>query len=983
MSLTQTLYPNAESGYTSSYWTIAGGAASIHAALGDNSDPTYVKCSQNYQSLTLSYPAPTGLASGRVLTKVTVHVRARSDGGTVTSNFAISGKSLSNSVSTSNTSTANYDIDLTRSPSGTWTVGDLAGGFSLVVSGNTGFAGFTFVEVWVVLTYDPLPQVTLDNLSLQRDADMKHAIEFATVRLNTSGVLETVRWEIAADAAGSSLLADSGVVTTTAIEGQVLSYGLLWSPPASGVYYVRIGVTCVDHETTYWTTLVVQITLPTILSSSVQQQGEYIVATATVSNTSLVRGVLFYCGGDSVALELSGGVFRGTLWVERGDVSWTLTIATVWTTLAVQGILHVDYPVVPGIRVYQGDQQLDVKAVQLVERLVPDVPEASFTIASDAIDLTSPVVFRADGRQWKMAVMSAQANDDEGTYSVSCKDIGYRVLAQRITSSRLPSTTWGIAMQLGLQWAKDYTADLTALMTDTQFDDMQVSDILASMATLNGVRFGIRSGRISCYRQDTTPVMRLVKGKQLDCSQVINHVIEDYTVASYPSPVSYLTLLPSLWTGTVSAASAVPTSYLKPLSGASAWLKATGAISTTGLSALLSDYDHVHFWWSPVTAGSLTIRLAQDGSNYLEKTIPYAGSVATGWLATGPSSGSIANHTYSLKYRYHSVQLTFSDTVTVRIREVSGGTDVYVTPWQQVGTDPVSIPLDTSLSAVDSLVVECTNLHLLDTGVYGIRCTAATLNTLQMVPMTSSDGTRIVWQGYLTVDPTRPDANGNIIQGSLPPTGSGQTLHTIVLGHDAGGGTTDVAQMYAYITESCAYTSYMLQIVPVTIAEQTPLDQEVNLELAGFTKTGNPLTLATITLTATGDNYYDSVCLQNVKGLVKTVEAFASGWTPASDIPTHRKGDQWCNSSVAQAFANAYLALYQNPLVTYTEPLPLAAPAHLGDMVDTADGVLPVTQVTFDNDAGMKYVVAGIPSGDTLSWMSSVDTKLRNLERSL
>lgn len=855
-----------------------------------------------------------------------------------------------------------------------WTWNDFAdnsyAGLYIANGGDSSYGTYIFM-VYLEIVYTLCPQVTVDTLGAARDSDMRHVIQSAVCRLNSGGYLESLRWEIASDSEGTTLLSDSGTIATTGTDGQTLAWIHTWTPASSATYYLRVGVVCEDHAAIYWVTKSIAITVPTITASSVSQQGEYLVATMTISDPTCAKGMMFYAGGDSTPMELSGSTLRGVLWVERGDIAWSIVTLTPWATLSVQGTIYVTYKPQAGIHIYQGDAELNASGASLVENICPDATTCSFTVDADDIDITEQLVVKVHGKRWHMNIVNADDNDD-GTVNVRAVDAGQTALRRTVTLAQLPTDSWSIAQRLGLRWAQDYAGLLPMLMVDAQWTDTAVSDILTQLAVLNEVTFIMHDQSVHVLGQNGEPVIAISKGRQRDCSQLTNHVREEYTVATYPSPAGLWSLTPARWTGTVVAATYTATTRLKPPSGAVAWLKATGAVSIASLSAVLADYDRFHMYWAPAASGNLTIRLEQDSSNYLEKTITYAGSVATGWLATASSSDGVATHTYNNGGTYAAITLQFDDTCLVRVREVKSGADVYVTPWMQMGTQAVNVPLNSTL-VVDSLVVEVTQLHLIDV-MYGVRCVAATLQAIQSVVIGSGAGTRIVWQGSANPSGAGGAVDSSTMSGGVPfPALTPDMTVTVIPSGDG--------SLYVTVTQPCTVAQTQLSIVPITIPESSPLQQEVDLALTDFTKTGNPVTFVKMTLTATGDNYYDAPSLKNTRGTRRSVEVFAAGWTQADDRPMIRTSDQWRNADVARAFAQSLLDKYSVPLVSYTETVDWDCPVDIGDIVATPDGDMVVNAIAWNPDAMTKTVRVGERIRNTVEWMRQVNQAVSDLQR--
>jgi len=176
-------------------------------------------------------------------------------------------------------------------------------------------------------------------------------------------------------------------------------------------------------------------------------------------------------------------------------------------------------------------------------------------------------------------------------------------------------------------------------------------------------------------------------------------------------------------------------------------------------------------------------------------------------------------------------------------------------------------------------------------------------------------------------------------------------------------------------------TQPQLTILLVVINESAPMYQEIDLSLGDFLKTGNPITLAKVTLTATGEHYYDAICLVNTRKTRKSVDVYTADWSQSTDKVWNRKTDQWRNPDVARTFAQALLAIYAVPLAQYTETVDWNSPIQLGDLVTTPSGDLVVNAVSWDPDTTTKTVRVGQRVRDTLEWMQSVNGKMSDLER--
>lgn len=854
-----------------------------------------------------------------------------------------------------------------------WTLADLVNFQWQVDTGNFNGAWYVY-DMWLEVVFADLAQVTLDALALLRDNDGQHVLETAIASLHASGELVSLRWQIAADSAGSTVLADSQTVATTAIEGQTLTRLHTWTPTVSGAYWLRVGIVCTDHPTVYWQVVSIVISIPTLTSVTVVQSGEYLVATCAVSDATCSSGMMFYAGGDGTNMEREGNTMKARLWVSIGDISWSIVIVTPWAVLSTQGVIVVHYTPQSGIHIYQDDAELDVSNPTLEQPLIPDVPKCRFTTTT-TLDVLQEITVKAAGKRCRMAIQSIDNNDD-GSCSVTCVDRGHAVLSRPVSIAVAPTTAWGVASQLRLRWAADYGGLLTTPTTDTVWANTPVSTILEQLALLAGVSFALWDGVMYVLPQTGEPVAAVSKGRQRDLSRMYNHIREEYVIADYPSPASYLSLFPTLWTGTVDAAAYVTVTRLPPPSKASAWLHATGTIYTTQVGAVLTDYDRFRMTWTPSSsAASITVKLEQDASNYLTRVIPFAGSMATGWVVAGNSSSDVVTHIYAVPGTYVGIALQFDAPCSVRVREVVGGVDAYVTEWQSVGTEEYTITLNNSLQA-DSLIVEVTQLHIIDTA-YGIRCVKATLLQQTIQSLTTGSAMKIVWSAQTTT----PIVQGKTNYAPQPP----QILPGDVYEHDVRNYQDAAGKwwtfFYGILWRRVATTQQVPVTTAVTVTETAPLQQDIDLALSDFVVTGNPINLTKVTITATGEHWYDSPSLVNTRKTRKSVDVYADGWTLSVDNPWIRTTDQWRNPDVARAFATALLAVYSLPLAQYIETVDWNSPVQLGDIVTTQDGDLVVNAVTWDAQSMTKTVRVGQRVRDTLEWMQGVNSKISDLER--
>ena len=192
---------------------------------------------------------------------------------------------------------------------------------------------------------------------------------------------------------------------------QVVDAGNSGSPvtavPNSGYHFVSWsdGV-----ATAARTDFVDTIVTATFAVASVVQQGELLIAIYTILNPTGAIAT-FQAGPDIIAMELNGLDYRGVLWVECGDIAWTITVTGL---TPITGVYRVAYTPLPGVQIYQGNAQLDATGITLEEHVSPDYARCSFALVG-TLDPTVQIVVKSHGKRWHMIHRNDSANDDAET----------------------------------------------------------------------------------------------------------------------------------------------------------------------------------------------------------------------------------------------------------------------------------------------------------------------------------------------------------------------------------------------------------------------------------------------------------------------------------------------------------------------------------------------------------------------------------------
>jgi hypothetical protein len=516
-----------------------------------------------------------------------------------------------------------------------------------------------------------------------------------------------------------------------------------------------------------------------------------------------------------------------------------------------------------------------------------------------------------------------------------------------------------------------------------------------------------------------------------------------YTLKQKPNPADSLTNgSAALWTGTAADVRETNNGFLSE-SGAYRILKATGTVSASLAITLLSAYDRLRLKWCPNTATTLTIKLIQDGSNYFSRTITYAGSTGDGFIVTGGVTHDDIlsyNVSYGKNVVGVSGRTTAPCRVRVLLKD-NAGTTYADSGWISTGTDnwwgyswgesiyKVNIATTVELQFTSLYVISASygaqvaELRFVNWGVVGsyVGKGGYAVSRASYDKYVQKSGYSVAgnWTTYtvnevLGAAPTGGDSTnvyGNNIQSFGYAMVNGQLVSTNNLGNgltvqNVGGtmvvtGTVTVWSGNPILAPNGAIVGYSGSKVTASASSiksaptvtyiygiQEERDwkggtingwQSLDLSLASFVKTGDPISLASIELAATGDNYYDTFCLYATNPQKYYVDVKSGEGKHFKEFITEGIGSE----AAARLFAIGMLKILSATRSTYTVERPLSLPVNIGDVVDCDGTPLPVYQVSYDMKEGRVVFNCGQQLDDLSELLKTTGRKIEALERNI
>jgi hypothetical protein len=140
--------------------------------------------------------------------------------------------------------------------------------------------------------------------------------------------------------------------------------------------------------------------------------------------------------------------------------------------------------------------------------------------------------------------------------------------------------------------------------------------------------------------------------------------------------------------------------------------------------------------------------------------------------------------------------------------------------------------------------------------------------------------------------------------------------------------------------------------------------------------------ISTITLSATGDNFYSSFYLYATKPNPQYIEV--KDETSIQLYGEHfeeRKLDKWSSKDAALLFATNYVNLFKEPIYEYVKNITWETPIELGDAVDCDGDISYVYRIVYDVDMATKTLYIGMNTTDLLRRLQEMAKKIDNLEK--
>jgi len=720
--------------------------------------------------------------------------------------------------------------------------------------------------------------------------------------------------------------------------------------------------------------------------------------------------------------------FSKTLPLETGQHQYQFTISNVWTTLVSNTYnLYANYQSTKDVKIYANNELINAWNVILTENLLPDVNEATF-VTDNAIDSTSVELRVKTGRQVKFYQMQVKNCTRVGSnWQYTVQSTLKKELKKTITYGAQVTSSQSLLQKI--LPAYSIFGNLTQNIYFQQFSDKTIAEILSYLIMINQVRMYERNGKIY-IRNDTNPTYTLsnLEKQGEDRENIVNIVREYYKIIQTPVPATALTEYDaSNWSGTVTNATQTSNGVLPP-SNAPYMLKATGEIYRSNISITPTDYDRFHLNWNPDTATTLTIRLETDTSNYYSYTRTFSGGKGAGFVLLGGSAQDTVSKTitFGATKLVSNISGQLSDNCSYKIQLKMGGSVVLDTGWLTTFQKSFNLPFFNTQA--DTVVLYFTNLYPVGTS-YGVNCQQLNIQEYANVVVSTQKtetvvtGQRLTGSGSvdITYDGSTFTLHAKVAAGSAYSVSGNQSLMVNVYGFSInyfqdgilkgaivganwytqngilyleatmtvpGPENIDSAWCSYDVFEAVVSTTYTpvygWQYVTYAWQQTYNLFDSIDIPLSSFSKTGNPTTIKTIRLTATGDNYYDALYLYNSNPQFRYVEVRDQGSiNKYGENLEERKLDGWTSYESAYLFANQYLNIVKDPVVQYQKDVSLETPIEIGDPVNCEGTTLYVYKINYDFDKGIKTLFVGRSLQNTLELLKLLAKKVEALGRNI
>jgi len=734
--------------------------------------------------------------------------------------------------------------------------------------------------------------------------------------------------------------------------------------------------------------------------------------------------------------------FSKMISLEQGDHVYRYEIGNVWTLLISSNyFLNVNYASTDkSLSILANNTKINAWNVILTDNILPNVSEISFESDTLISSPTISVVMNADKKRvYQFRITNIQNTNSGYSYSaVSSFDL-QQTVSTSVTAMKSIDFLKSI---LNTQ----VFGNLTEYLYLQQYDNATLSDLLEKVLIINGARGYERNGKFY-FRTDSDIKYKLTKAdKSVSWSEdrkvIRNYIQEYYIIKQYPVVSNSLTNYDaSNWSGTVSNATQTANGLLAP-SGSPYILKGNGTITRSGVSFKITDFDHLTLNWSPpTTSTTLTIQLLADASNYLSYTRSFAGSQGAGFVLTSanPSDEVVKTITFTSKY-IHYVQGKTSNFCSVKVVLKLNGNTVSETGWNNTLNNEFIFIFD-NIQA-DTLEVHFKNLYPVGTS-YGVNCQNLQITEYAQVASGSQTSYQTTWSNDIAnfnipyIGDNAGGKQGTVIHFvinnlglfSVPPLDVNESYETFaqvqiptksadgyglpyydtyifvpVQIRIQNGQATAWADYYytvsryyeTYAQGQCYFNAHVAKVKTTVTTEYVwkyidyvwsasyPMWDSVDVPISQFSKTGAPVNITQISLTATGDNFYDNLYVYASRPTsnyitVKDDESIRR-YGERLDV---RKLDGWTSKESATLFATKYLDIFKDPAYDYRKEVSIETPIELGDAVDCDGNTLYVYRISYDWDSGKKTIFVGMNASELLERLKQMAQKIDLLEKNI
>lgn len=724
--------------------------------------------------------------------------------------------------------------------------------------------------------------------------------------------------------------------------------------------------------------------------------------------------------------------------LERGEHLIGAQVNNIWNVLTIpKQTFTIQYEnATNGIDLYCGEERVEAYDVIVTDVPLPDLPSLSFT--SDSY-LAGNITVRIRSRGMILLQFRIHYRDkQDGVWTYKCDALEMDSLQAPITLQVGGVSSVSLAQSVSSLYVKRGDL-LSAMVYGRQYHETPRITILSEIGMLNNLDLAVRNGTLRPSRlYDPAAIARLAVARDdptVDWSSDTNtydKVRVYYQETQSPNPNTAITDYDSArWTGTVSDVTATTNQFLPP-SRANYMLRSDGNATRDNLAIRLAPFDRIRFNWLPESASSMTLKLQQDGNNYLTCGVTFQGSKGAGFIAAVAQPSDVATYTVTIPAnRIASIYGQMAKPCSYRgTLKRDDDSVIWQGKWQTTDGYAFEVSVPESIYKVTmpaKVVLEFRGAWLLQ-AAYGVQCTELHFNEYAATFIPSGSTVNVLrtyhYSGGATVDTSVPNQlTLTSILGSVPTTTGNEKLryaaNAVVLiarwvGAGSITGTHETMQPSVYIQDGkfvCTMTFHTSNVwsegnegqiqnaghATVTVdcevyellesgttvwgirpwvwSTAYNLFDSVSVALATMTKVGNPTTIASIICTMTGVNYLDAMCLYATDAPWQYVEV-GSG----SHVYEVRNAG-FVSSDAALAYAHAVYAVVSQERQEYRKTVPLSTDVELGDMVLCDNVNMPVFQVVYQESS--KTISMGMRIGNLLATLQAHARRIDALERNL